>query len=33
MEDEELKVFLQGLKHRVNGILEDIERLEDQLKK
>jgi len=31
MDDKELKAFLQGLKYRVNGILEDIERLEDKL--
>jgi len=31
MDDKELKAFLQGLKYRVNGILEDIERLENKL--
>jgi len=33
MDNEELKVFLKGLKHRVNGIIEDIERLEEELEK
>jgi len=33
MDDEELKAFLEGLKYRINGIIEDIERLEDELEK
>ena len=33
MDEKELKAFLEGLKYRVNGILEDITRFEKELEK
>ena len=33
MDKEELKVFLDGLKYRINGIQQDIERFERELEK
>ena len=33
MDKEELKAFLEGLKYRINGIIDDIERFERELEK